>query len=464
MEGGPDIPLPQSKTRPEVVVSQHSQVEQEAATSSTPHPRDRNRRLPNRLGSMLRRHPHRGMLEHGRGGAAHQRSGTPGSTVRGESLCPGPLQYPHSSTHGQHDYSCPCQPPRRDKVTDPSPDCDRALADRGIARHLLGLENIADFMSRHLVDRLDWMLNPRLFQIPNQQLGLFEVDLFATRLTRQLPTFYSWRPDRVDGSGCPGPELEPIEGVRTPSLVPDSLQKVMAQRASVTLIAPVWPSQPWYSTLFVATNRPSTAPYSRASNPTPLTELQVAHGREPPTTGCMEGLRRQLSAKGAPGDAADLIFHSWRTKTNSNYNSAWRKWAQRCSNREENPFSAPIASFLGFLDHQFSLGREYRSLNVYRSAISSTHLPVDGFPVGQHPLVSSLLKGVFNTRPPRPRYTSVSHVTDFLKSMGEPKDLPVPLLTKKLAILLALVSAQRSSDCLYQLQRRVTELGCPLPA
>ena len=287
------------------------------------------------------------------------------------------------------------------------------------------------------------------------------MDLFATRLTRQLPTFYSWRPDRVEGSGCPGPELEPIEGVRTPSLVPDRPNspegdgpESVSDVDSTSLAEPTLVLH-----TVVATNRPSTAPYPRASNPTPLTELQVAHGREPPTTGCMEGLRRQLSAKGAPGDAADLIFHSWRTKTNSNYNSAWRKWAQWCSNREENHFSAPIASFLGFLAHQFSLGREYRSLNVYRSAISSTHLPVDGFPVRQHPLVSRLLKGVFNTRPPRPRYTSVwdvSHVTDFLKSMGEPKDLPVPLLTKKLAMLLALVSAQRSSD-LVRLSLPVTE-------
>ena len=180
----------------------------------------------------------------------------------------------------------------------------------------------------------------------------------------------------------------------------------------------------------------------------PLPELQVAHGRELPATGHMDGLREQLSAKGIPGEAAELIIHSWRTKTNTNYNSAWKKWAHWCHGRRENPFSAPISSCLGFLAHQFSLGRKYRSLNLYRSAISSTHLPVEG-PVGQHPLVARLLKGAFNSRPPKPRYSSVwdvSQVTDFLKAMGEPSSLPTPLLTKKLAMLLALVSVQRSSD------------------
>ena len=84
-------------------------------------------------------------------------------------------------------------------------------------------------------------------------------------------------------------------------------------------------------------------------------------------------------------------------------------------------------------------------MNVYRSAVSSTHLPVDGFPLGQHPLVSKLLRGVFNSRSPQPRYSDVSKVLDYLSSLRE-DPLPISLLTKKLAMLLALVSAQRSSD------------------
>ena len=46
-----------------------------------------------------------------------------------------------------------------------------------------------------LKDRLDWMLCPRVFQKINHQLGLLEIDLFPSRLSTQLPTFVSWRPD-----------------------------------------------------------------------------------------------------------------------------------------------------------------------------------------------------------------------------------------------------------------------------
>lgn len=38
---------------------------------------------------------------------------------------------------------------------------------------------------------------------------------------------------------------------------------------------------------------------------------------------------------------------------------------------------------------------------MYRSMLSSVLTPIDNVPVGQHPYINRLLKGVFNTRPPR---------------------------------------------------------------
>ena len=158
---------------------------------------------------------------------------------------------------------------------------------------------------------------------------------------------------------------------------------------------------------------------------------------------------------------------SWRGKTNTNYNSAWRKWSQWCSERNKNPISADIATALGFLADQFDKGKQYRSINCYRSAISSTHLPVQGFPLGQHPLVCRLLKGVFNSRPPQPRYKQtweVAQVLKFLKEQGPNEKLSLKDLTHKLAMLLALVLAHRCSDLVrLSLQgRRYTPEGVSL--
>ena len=65
-----------------------------------------------------------------------------------------------------------------------------------IAEHLPGVQNtIADEESRMMKDRTDWKLNPEVFRQINRRLGPQTVDLFASRLTTQLPRFFSWRPD-----------------------------------------------------------------------------------------------------------------------------------------------------------------------------------------------------------------------------------------------------------------------------
>lgn len=138
---------------------------------------------------------------------------------------------------------------------------------------------------------------------------------------------------------------------------------------------------------------------------------------------------------------------SWRNKTDANYNSAWRKWRRWCRGKGANP--SDLRRVLGFLAEEFKEGKQYRSLNCYRSAISSAHLPIEGFSVGKHPLVCRLLKRAFNSRPPSPKYVGtweVSKVTSYLRKEGSNANLSLKKLSMKLAILLALALASRSSD------------------
>ena len=113
------------------------------------------------------------------------------------------------------------------------------------------------------------------------------------------------------------------------------------------------------------------------------------------------------------------------------YSSAWRKWTCWCSERQVNPLSASLDSVLNFLASQFDAGLEYRTLNVYCSALSATHPQIEGFKVGEHPLVVQLLKGIFNSRPPTPRYTytwDVSTVMSYLESLGPNEQLSLKQL------------------------------------
>ena len=68
--------------------------------------------------------------------------------------------------------------------------------------------------------------------------------------------------------------------------------------------------------------------------------------------------------------------------------------------------------------------------------------------MGSHPIVSRLLKGMFNTRPPAPRYSGswdVAIVVEYLRSCPS-ESLSILELGKKVVTLMALANASRCSD------------------
>ena len=133
-------------------------------------------------------------------------------------------------------------------------------------------------------------------------------------------------------------------------------------------------------------------------------------------------LRRHYEDEQISDTGTELLLASWRTKSSKSYDSLFGKWVCWCHQRGADPIDGPISDVVNFLAHVYDEGYQYRSLNSYRSAISSVHTKVDGHSVGEHPLVARLLKGVFNQRPPRPRYETtwdVAQVTEYLEKMGE---------------------------------------------
>ena len=78
-----------------------------------------------------------------------------------------------------------------------------------------------------------------------------------------------------------------------------------------------------------------------------------------------------------------------------------------------------------------------------------THEEIDGVRVGQHPMVSRFLKGVFNSRPPAPKYGTtwdVDIVLQYLKRLPSNEDLTFQSLSHKVVMLMALANADRCSD------------------
>lgn len=102
-----------------------------------------------------------------------------------------------------------------------------------------------------------------------------------------------------------------------------------------------------------------------------------------------------------------------------------------------------------FLTTQFKERKQYSTMNSYRSALSATLPPIERHQVGQHPLVCRLLQGMFNQRPPAPRYRtvwSVDTVIKYIQSHLSLTDLSLKNLSIKLVMLLALSNASTASD------------------
>jgi len=91
------------------------------------------------------------------------------------------------------------------------------------------------------------------------------------------------------------------------------------------------------------------------------------------------------------------------------------------------PFSAVVANVLTFSTETVTNNSiEYRTLAVYRSAISQGHLPVGQTTLGDLSVVSQFMKGIFGMKPPTPRLSSTWDVKCLLEFLAT-LDLPAGL-------------------------------------
>jgi hypothetical protein len=106
--------------------------------------------------------------------------------------------------------------------------------------HVAGVKNVeADHRSRYFKQNYEWMLNPCIY-------------LFATRLNTQIEKFVSWEPDpeawAIDAFALDWSKLQ-FYAFHPFSLLTRCLQKVKLEQATGIIIAPDWPTQPWFSVL-----------------------------------------------------------------------------------------------------------------------------------------------------------------------------------------------------------------------
>lgn len=137
---------------------------------------------------------------------------------------------------------------------------------------------------------------------------------------------------------------------------------------------------------------------------------------------------------------------SIRNTTKKAYDVAWKQWAKWCEERNISPISKAINPILEYLSDLWTRGLAYNTINIHRSMLATT-LDFDGIRGNQ--LVKQLLKAMYDTRPPRPKYSTtwpIENVLELLKSWGPNDQLNLRRLSKNTAMLLALTTFLRFSE------------------
>ena len=143
-----------------------------------------------------------------------------------------------------------------------------------------------------------------------------------------------------------------------------------------------------------------------SSNTTPLKEEIDYAGMSP--------VWQSMQERGISEVAAKLIMASWRDRTKKSYSTYITKWQKFCNQRQISHIQPSVAFVLHFLTLLYQQGLTYSAVNTARSALTSYITLENGTCLGKHPLVSQLIKGIFQEKPPRSKYTQIWDVSSVL--------------------------------------------------
>ena len=226
-----------------------------------------------------------------------------------------------------------------------------------------------------------------------------EIILFASRLTHQLGWYFSWRLDpAAEATVAFTQTWTHLQGFTHPPwcLLLPTLAKIQREKAKIVVLTLLWRTQPWYPLLLqllIDISLLIPAQENIVIYP-PQQEFIMLAGVPWLVVWPLSGVRKdqEVFQKRLQG-----FWYPPREVRQHQHTSLWN-W---------DPIRSPIADIMNFLASLFEQGYQYQSVNSYRSAISSVHEKVDGEEVGKHPLVSRMMKGIFNERPPWSKYGSV---------------------------------------------------------
>jgi len=100
------------------------------------------------------------------------------------------------------------------------------------------------------IRQVEWKLNPKVFKKIQEMRGPFEIVLFVSRISHQMPKFVLWLPDpeawKIDAFGW---NMVGIYCFPLFCLISQTLHRVILQKADMSIIVPMWQQRLWYPQL-----------------------------------------------------------------------------------------------------------------------------------------------------------------------------------------------------------------------
>lgn len=256
---------------------------------------------------------------------------------------------------------------------------------------------VADFESRRNERESEWMLDKDALLHALEKLTFMpEIDLFASRINNQFPSYVSYNPDptasAIDAFSLDWSVLK-LYAFPPFSVIPACLSKMVSDQATGIVVLPDWPTQSWFPKVLHMMVKERVLMKARKdllflpSHPSevhPLWEKTQSDG--------MSIIRETLNHIGLSPSAQKGVMASWRPGTSKQYDSYLRKWSCYCKDNGINRCHPTITQAIEFLVSLYSSGLGYRNVNSARSALSALIIMDDGSKFGEHPLVCHCLK------------------------------------------------------------------------
>jgi hypothetical protein len=120
--------------------------------------------------------------------------------------------------------------------------------------HIQGKSNIeADSKSRLFNDQTEWKLKDTIFQKITEKWGIPDIDLIVSMLNFQIKKCCAWKLDPlasfIDAFTLNWIDFNSVYIFPPFSLLGSCVQKIRMEKAKGIVIAPLWPTQPWFTRL-----------------------------------------------------------------------------------------------------------------------------------------------------------------------------------------------------------------------